>query len=213
MALSRLAASAPPRRASRLVRRTRWIVALLVVTALAAGAAWQRLEAKREMNERIVAGRVLEVAAPAPGASAASQPTSADWLNDGRPPQWRFAQASLLAKSGRDEAALARWRSLYDDPQLGAAARYNSANLLMRQAIALRESTQPGQAIALIELAKETYRSVLRQRPDDWDARYNLERAQRLQPDPEPADSAPSEPPQDAERAATTMRGVSQGLP
>lgn len=213
MALSRLAASAPPRRASLLVRRTRWIVALLVVTALAAGAAWQRLEAKREMNERIVAGRVLEVVAPAPGASAASQPTSADWLNDGRPPQWRFAQASLLAKSGRDEAALARWRSLYDDPQLGAAARYNSANLLMRQAIALRESTQPGQAIALIELAKETYRSVLRQRPDDWDARYNLERAQRLQPDPEPADSAPSEPPQDAERAATTMRGVSQGLP
>ncbi|MGA0610956.1 hypothetical protein [Caldimonas sp. KR1-144] len=213
MALSRLAASAPPRRASLLVRRTRWIVALLVVTALAAGAAWQRLEAKRAMNERIVAGRVLEVIAPAPGASAASQPASADWLNDGRPPQWRFAQASLLAKSGRDEAALARWRSLYDDPELGAAARYNSANLLMRQAIALRESTQPGQAIALIELAKETYRSVLRQRPDDWDARYNLERAQRLQPDPEPADTAPSEPPQDAERAATTMRGVSQGLP
>jgi len=208
-----------PRRASLLVRRTRWIVALLVLTAAIAALAWQRFDEKRRLNAGIAAGRVLSAAevalpasSPASPASQASAP-SAHWLNDGRPPEWRFAQGIALAQGGRDEAALARWRSLYDDPRLGASARYNSANLLMRQAMTLRDSTQPGQAIPLIELAKESYRAVLRQRPGDWDARYNLERAQRLQPDPEPGDAPPSEPPENAERAATTMRGVSPGLP
>lgn len=220
MALKPLASAAAPGRASLLVRRTRWIVALLAITVVVAVIAWQRYDDKRTLNERIATGRVLapiELAVPASApaaASAASQASApAHWLQDGRPPEWRFAQAVALAQGGRDEAALARWRSLYDDPKLGPAARYNSANLLMRQAITLLDSTQPGQAIPLIELAKETYRAVLRQRPGDWDARYNLERAQRLQPDPEPGDVAPSEPPENAERAATTTRGVSPGLP
>lgn len=211
MALKALPKPAP--RTSLLVRRTRWIVALLAVTAAVAAYAWQRYEAKRDLNAHIAVGRVLAAADLAPAASAASRPASAAWLNEDRPPEWRFAQAEALAKGGRDEAALARWRSLFDAPQLGAAARYNSANLLMRQAMTLRDSTQPGQAIPLIELAKESYRAVLRQHPGDWDARYNLERAQRLQPDPEPGDETPSTPPENAERAATTMRGVSPGLP
>lgn len=218
MALSRpridASTPAPARRASLLVRRTRWIVALLAAALAMAVLTWQRLDDKRALNARIAAGDVLNAAERAAPASGSSQPSAAaDWLHDGRPPEWRFAQAEALTQAGRDEAALARWRSLFDDPRLGAAARYNSANLLMRQAMALRDSPQPGQAIALLELAKETYRAVLRQQPDDWDARYNLERAQRLQPDPEPSDLTPAEPPEDAERAATTMRGVSQGLP
>ena len=44
-------------------------------------------------------------------------------------------------------------------------------------------------------------------------AQRNYERAQRLQPDPDGSDPAIAEPRNDAERAATTMRGISPGLP
>jgi mxaK protein len=77
----------------------------------------------------------------------------------------------------------------------------------------VREGVQPGQAIPLIELAKETYREVLRHDPGQWNARYNLERAQRLLPDAEEGDGGPPDVPRNAERAATTMRGYSPGLP
>lgn len=128
------------------------------------------------------------------------------------PAEVRFAQAYAQATAGvADDAALKGYRSLQDTP-LAQHARFNSANLLMRQAIALRATPQPGQAIPLIELAKATYREVLRQDPHDWDARYNLERAQRLLPDPDDAE-APAMLPRSAERAATTMRGYSAGLP
>jgi hypothetical protein len=58
----------------------------------------------------------------------------------------------------------------------------------------LQQGAQPGQALALIELAKEGYREVLRQESDDWAARYNLERAQRLVPDPDDADDRAARP-------------------
>ena len=96
----------------------------------------------------------------------------------------------------------------------GQAARQTPAGIpdRLRQAVALRAAEQPGQALALIELAKEHYRDVLRHDSGHWDARYNLERAQRLVPDPEESEvSAASE--RRAERAATTMRGFSPGLP
>ena len=72
---------------------------------------------------------------------------------------------------------------------------------------------QPGQALALIELAKENYRQLLRRDPDAWDARYTLERAQRLVPEPEQVDDAPPELNRNAERAATTMSAYAPGLP
>lgn len=129
------------------------------------------------------------------------------------PPEVRLAQAHALATRGDDDAALKAYRVLHGDTPVGQAARFNTGNLLIRQALVLRAGPQPGQAIALIELAKETYRDVLRVDPQHWEARYNLERAQRLLPDPEPDDTTPAEAPGDAERAATTVRGVSRGLP
>jgi mxaK protein len=129
------------------------------------------------------------------------------------PAQARFAQAHALAASGATDAALQRYRSLHDDRALGQAARFNSANLLMRQALVLRAGAEPGKAIALIELAKEMYRDVLRADPQHWPARYNLERAQRLLADPDETEAAPPESKPNAERAATTMRGYSPGLP
>jgi mxaK protein len=175
-------------------RTTRWVWLLLAVACVAAaadGALWLR-DSRR--NALINSGTV---------------PADAGNL----PAPMQFAQAHALAASGADDAALTRYGTLQSDTPLGQAARYNSANLLMRQAVALRADDKPGQALALIELAKEHYRDVLRHDPGHWDTRYNLERAQRLVPDPDESEVPVAGPQRSAERAATTMRGFSPGLP
>ncbi len=130
-------------------------------------------------------------------------------------PTLRFARARELAAAEDFEGALQLYRTLYADPRLGLAARYNNANLLMREAGRLRnaDGAGAGQAVALIELAKQGYREVLRADPHHWDARYNYERAQRLQPDPDDETPSIGGPRNDAERASITIRGVPQGLP
>ena len=179
--------------------RVAWLLAALLSVALLVDAAfWWRVQ---RLNELVRASAATDrPAQPSPGPAAAAE--------------LRFAHAHALATSGADEAALNAYRALQDDSPLGHAARFNAANLLLRQAAALRAGTQPGQAVVLIELAKESLRDVLRRDPQHWDARYNLERAQRLLPDPDDEDD--DEPPDAArerERAATTMRGVAPGLP
>ena len=176
-------------------RRTRAVLVLLVLLAVVAALDAARTWGQQQWNERIAAAQVPPEAKDVPA-------------------QVRFAQAYALAADGAHEPALNRYRTLQAHVQLGQAAHYNSANLLLRQALVVRAGTQPGQAIALIELAKELYRDVLRADPQHWDARYNLDRAQRLLPDPDEApEAAPPAVNRNAERAATTMRGYSPGLP
>lgn len=192
---------------------TPWLLVAAAVVAIAAAsdaALWWR-DAGR--NAQIASGQV-----PA----------------DSAVPELQFAHAQALtaalgpggsANPGQDaaaiDAALAAWRPLQAHPRLGVAARYNSANLLLRQAIALR-SAEPatafaaapgGQALPLIELAKEQYRELLRRDPGFWDARYNLERAQRLLPDPVDSELEPTAAQRERERAASRMRAQSLGLP
>jgi mxaK protein len=170
------------------------LVGLAVLAALAAYDGW-RLQRLKALNEAVAAGR------PPPPAA-----------DDG--PELRFAHAWAQAASGAADGAINAYGALQSGSgEIARAARYNAANLLIRQALALRERQQPGQALALVELAKEHYRDVLRANPDDWHARYNLERAQRLVPDPAEAEEEPPETRRNAERAATTMRGYSPGLP
>jgi mxaK protein len=148
------------------------------------------------------------------GASATSAPmATATPTPDREPPALRLARALALAAAD-DDRALALYHPLQQGSgPLARAARYNAANLLMRQGLALRQGPQPGQAIALIELAKQQYRAVLREDPSDWDARYNLERAQRLLPEPDETEVDPAVGPKQSERAVTTMRAFSPGLP
>lgn len=177
-------------------RIARGAAALLALCVLAMGIEGALLWREQRWNETISSGQL-----PAIG-------------QENLPPQVRFAQAHAQAQQGDEEAALRLYRSLeLDDSPLGRAARYNGANLLMRQAALVQASAEPGKAIALIELAKEGYRDVLRGEPQHWGARYNLERAQRLLPDPDDSEAAPPDTQRDRERAATTMRGYSPGLP
>lgn len=162
---------------------------------------------------RPTSARAAAEALAEPASAAASGAEVPAWLRDGRPLAWRFAHARHLAEHGDLEGALARYRSLYDEPELGLFARYNSGNALLRAALEAREGGHAAQALVLLELAKEAYRGVLRIDPMHWDARYNLERVQRLQPDPTAEDLSGAEPPKPAERAATTMRGTSRGMP
>jgi mxaK protein len=172
----------------------RSMIAALALLAVAAAVDGLRLQRASSLNALIGAGT-----------PPAEMPQDA--------PELRFAQAHALALRGEADEAIKRYGALQDDPRLGPAARYNGASLLLRQAQALHEAQRKGPALALVELAKEGYRDLLRRNPEDWPARYNLERAQRLVPDPQDVEEDPAAPRRGAERAATTMRGYSPGLP
>jgi len=130
------------------------------------------------------------------------------------PASVRFAAAFALAKKGDVQAALNLYRELEsgNDAQIRADAKFNSANLYFEQSLALRVSADPSRALTLVELAKQSYRELLRDHSDDWDARYNLERALRVAPDPE-QDTQGLPPPPGARRTPTTVRAESLGLP
>ena len=204
--------------ATRGCTRAVWLALLAVALLAALQAAWWWRDAGA--NQRIEALALGAAQAAAQPGAASGADASAAAPGDDAAPDLRFAAAYGSAQRARQQAsateretALARYRPLQNDTPLGQAARYNSANLLLRQAMEVRATLQPGQAIALLELAKEGYRDVLRHDPGFWPARYNLERAQRLLPDAEEEEPPVNEPAPEAERAVTTMRGHSAGLP
>jgi len=128
-------------------------------------------------------------------------------------PQVRFARALAWSDAGDFEAALTAYKALIqgDDRALQLAALYNLGNLHLREA--LKEGPDKAfRSLPLVELAKQNYRDVLRRDPQDWDARYNLERALWLAPE---ADDPPVEedPPQPGERAVSTVQGARLDLP
>lgn len=132
---------------------------------------------------------------------------------EGAPAEVIFAQAKRADDTGDFQSALNLYKLAEGkgSARIARDARYNSANLYFREAIALRESAGVREASPMAELAKENYRKVLREEPRHWDAKYNFERVLRAFPD-WGADSDLA-PPQDAERAITTMKGFTLGLP
>lgn len=129
-------------------------------------------------------------------------------------PEAQFAHALALAKSGEPDAALSAYKRLIQGKRLDlrVAALYNVGNLHMREA--QRKSTEDAtQLLPLIELAKQSYRDVLRATPRDWDARYNLERALQLAPEFEdaPVDDDLQEAPE--EHVSSTLQGAKMDLP
>jgi len=121
----------------------------------------------------------------------------------------RFARALALSESGDAAAALQLYKGLIQsgDAHLKRAALYNLGNLHLREAMK-SGADEAARSLPLIELAKQSYRDLLRIDPTDWDARYNLERALWLAPEVDEA--AANEPPEPPQRAMSTAPGRSE---
>jgi mxaK protein len=131
------------------------------------------------------------------------------------PSDVRLAQAKALAASGKFWAALSLYRQIIANgtPASRATARFNEGNLLLREAIALHSAGDDARAQPLLQLAKESYRQVLREQPMEWDAKYNLELALRWAPESDEEEPAPPPDPIVDRRATVIEPGMAQGLP
>jgi mxaK protein len=182
-------------------RRRGWrIGAAFLALAALAGLDLYRLAAIARWNERIPA--IEAAAAHAPDALAPDAPTEA-----------RFALARAVAQQGEVTRAVALYREVARArPDLAGAALFDAANALLREADRIAADSDAVRARPLLELAKATYREALRHDSGRWDARYNLERALRAAPE-DAADDAALPLPGQSERAVTTMRAFTLGLP
>lgn len=129
-------------------------------------------------------------------------------------PEARFAHAALLASNGKYEAAVQEYKELIQSESgaLQRAALFNVGNVHLREALK-HGASNATQWLPMIELAKQSYRNLLRQYPFDWDARYNLEHALRLAPEVEEISSTEEGPPPDSERATSTISSSMMDLP
>ena len=99
-------------------------------------------------------------------------------------PEAILARALSLARAGDYEAALKTYKAVIQSPRadLRQIARYDLGNLYLHQALKDGAATAL-EWLPLIELAKQSYRDLLRDGANDWDARYNLERTLWLAPE------------------------------
>jgi mxaK protein len=178
---------------------------VLVVLMLACGGllAWQLHDFWRLSTiERQLAAARTEPAAGAPPS-----------------PEYALARAQAVLRTNGPRAsdiALDLYRQVESEgsDSLRLIARYDTANLYLRQAQDETARGEPGRAVPLVELAKGIYRGLLKDDGLQWDLRYNLERAVRLLPEDDPdAGDLIQAAPEQTESAPTTMRGTSMGLP
>jgi mxaK protein len=133
-----------------------------------------------------------------------------------RHPEGRLARILALSVAGRYDEALAAGTALA--ARAPAALRptvlYDLGNLHLHRALATAGSADAAGARApLVELAKARYRDALRLDPDDWDARYNLERALSLAPEADDDAQEEAEPSVRKERTVTTAPVGRSDLP
>ena len=167
-----------------------------LVAAIALGRAWY---------ERADAARTAEAIATIASVSArADLPANAfeqgAAIGDRRQ---RLAWAQALERAGRLDDAARLHATLIDRANLdglGAAALFNLGNAYLRTGIRLTGQGDGSERAAMLELAKQRYRDLLRLRPDDWEARYNLERALRLAPEDSEVGSAGHDGPTEQRR-------------
>jgi mxaK protein len=113
------------------------------------------------------------------------------------PPEVILARGITLAASNNTDAAAKTYSELIVKNRLdasGRAALFNLGNLYLRQG-ARRAADGSTASLPMVELAKQRYRDLLKLEPDDWDARFNLERALRIAPEmPTVYDDSDNEP-------------------
>jgi mxaK protein len=165
-----------------------------------------RLQAAQRVN-----GAVAAWTAPAAKTGKAMPMTGA--VTDGPLPEVQLAHAVALSKVDYD-GALAAYKSIIQSNRedLRRIALYDLGNLHLRQAIQDGLADE-AQSLPLTELAKQSYRDLLRRDPHDWDARYNLERALRLAPEDDDDSGDDSGPPNPKEHERSTIADPRMDLP
>jgi mxaK protein len=98
-------------------------------------------------------------------------------------------------------------------PDVRADALYNMANARLRLAFSEIEKRQLDQAIPLVRLAKDDYRTALKAKPENWDFKFNLDVAMRLVRDFPQPDIGEEEAEPESKRVWTDLPGVPKGLP
>lgn len=184
-------------------------IAVLACAAIAL-AQGLRLRQQLALNQQIAAAAAAPVAP-----DAAPAPRDA-------PREVRLARAVALSRGGAHDAAFKSYSGLIEPGRpdaIGREALFNLGNMYLRQgtgqvpggeAATPRASLQSrGEASPLLELAKQRYRDVLRAEPEDWDARYNLERALRIAPEEQQGFAEEDNVP--VERRRVMLRGMEPG--
>jgi len=128
-------------------------------------------------------------------------------------PEARLAGAVSTAKVDYD-GALAAYKAVIQGGRedLRRIALYNLGNLHLRQALQIGLEDE-AQSLPLVELAKQSYRDLLRRDPNDWDARYNLERTLRLAPEDDDDTDEDTGPPDPREHERSTIADPRMDLP
>ena len=175
----------------------------LVATALSVLTASEALRLQHAQRINIAAAEWARTPIPDPRAGAA----------DHLPPEARLARAVALARLDYD-GALAAYKSIIHSSRedLHRIALYDLGNLNLRQAVQYGLADE-AQSLPLTELAKQSYRDLLRRDPTDWDARYNLERALRLAPEEDADDSEDTAPPDPRQHERSTIADPRMDLP
>ena len=149
-------------------------VFFIVVIVLASYIIWQF----QTLNNQI---KLNDALAAIPNSVSASDPIPAMIESSD---QVRLAWANALSAGGELDAAEKLYAELINrlpEDDIGNAAEYNLGNTYLREGTNMKNSGNRRRA--LLGLAKERYRDLLKRTPEDWDARYNLERALRLAPE------------------------------
>ena len=96
-----------------------------------------------------------------------------------------FANARQLHQEGDYAQAQQVFASINieQSPQLRVPVLFELSQTYIRQAVDFEKKGDAEQRIPLLELAKENYRKILRNDPDNWQARVNLARVLRMLPD------------------------------
>ncbi len=150
------------------LKRSVTMVLLAVAFASGAGVAHEAMRGWeiRQYNQALAAGH------PAQAAKYAGE-------------AGQFAAAWALQQAGKYQEARVAYAALEHstDTRLRGAVLYNMGNTYLEQVAGIDMHQDADRALPLVELAKSSYRALLRLDAGHWDGRYNLERALRLVPD------------------------------
>jgi mxaK protein len=137
-----------------------------------------------------------------------------DATTDSTLPEARFTHAVRSARAGEYDQAASAYKELArsERADLRRAALLNLGNLHLREAVK-HGTDAASQWLPMIELAKQSYRTLLRENPQDWSARYNLEHALRLAPELDESAVTVEGPPPDSERTTSTISSSRMELP